>query len=98
MRNTTLKGEYCLRLCMHSLVPSPNHLHALCRYHSEQCAKSEKQFKADLAWLGKHRGEARQLAYLKDEILTRVVGFGWGEYKVRLSLPPPLPSVACACA
>ena len=33
----------------------------------------------------KHRGEARQIEYLKDEILTRVVGFGWGEYKVRSS-------------
>ena len=54
------------------------------RYNSEQCAKSEKQLRADLAWLGNHRGEARQIEYLRDEILTRVIGFGWGEYKVRM--------------
>ena len=51
-------------------------------YHSEACAKTAAALKADLKWLKENRGEARQLAYLKDQILIRVVGFGWGEFKV----------------
>ena len=70
-----------------------HYAHITRRYHSEQCAKSARQLKADLAWLKKHRGEARQLEYLKDEILTRVVGFGWGEYKVSSSYE----SHSCFC-
>ena len=96
----------CLHACIWhpSLTLAKQPRYPLRRYHSEQCARSEKQLKADLAWLGKYRGEARQKEYLKDEILTRVVGFGWGEYKVcssfhfdcrfahthtQVSLPPP---------
>ena len=51
------------------------------RYHSDQCAKSVELLDSNAVWLLKHRGESATKEYLKDEILTRVVGFGWGDFK-----------------